>query len=172
MGQAGQTGQQQIPINLTPQMVNQGAPPSLTLQVALKNAATGDVVYIQQPPICVDFGCLLSESGPMEKSAFLEHWKSLPAENESQFDLTSVTTTDEEGVKAKLAAKNVFFLTARQVAGATKAYFSCSVQPSNAPLLAEITFQQGLQGLKLCVKTQQKVLSGFFHEAVASALSS
>ena len=150
-------------------MVAQGAAPSTNLQAALKNAATGDVVYIQQ--VAVDFTVLLNEGGPMEKGAFLEHWRQLPEANEKQYELGAVGSTDAETCKAKLAARNIFWLTSRDVAGATKAYFSCSVQPSNAPLLCEITFTPGAPGLRLCVKTQQVVLADMFHAGVVNALA-
>ena len=165
----GASGSQALPITLQPNMVAQGAAPSTNLQAALKNAATGDVVYIQQ--VAVDFTVLLNEGGPMEKGAFLEHWRQLPEANEKQYELGAVGSTDAETCKAKLAARNIFWLTSRDVAGATKAYFSCSVQPSNAPLLCEITFTPGAPGLRLCVKTQQVVLADMFHAGVVNALA-
>lgn len=145
-------------------------PPSLVLQVAVKNNQQpvwyfGDKIPLQ---------ALFVEDGRMERSSFLETWKALPDSCEVSKDLPNVSIHDIDATLEKLAASNIFLIARRHLKDTNQdvLYLSGKV-PSNVSshsFLVELTVTVGSPGVKTAVKTQSPEMAPFFFEAMESLL--
>mmetsp|Transcript_42707 Transcript_42707/g.46356 ORF Transcript_42707/g.46356 Transcript_42707/m.46356 type:complete len:904 (+) Transcript_42707:80-2791(+) len=141
------------PNMLAPQSGNQPASPQV--QIAIKNMQTGNVFYF-----AVDFNleALFSQDGTMERSAFIESWKSIDDRNEVYGTVSDVPpeNLDIDTVINKFKANNIFFIARRPVPnaeGQEVVYFFMRTI-SQMEFLAELTFKQGITACKICLKTE------------------
>mmetsp|Transcript_53076 Transcript_53076/g.79308 ORF Transcript_53076/g.79308 Transcript_53076/m.79308 type:complete len:158 (+) Transcript_53076:102-575(+) len=132
-----------------------GQPASSQVQVAIKNMATGFVFYFA----CnFNFAALFSPDGALDRSAFIEAWKSIDDRKELYGTVSDLppASTDIDQVQAKFRANNVFFIARRPVPnaeGQEVVYFSMRTV-TEQDFLLELTFKQGVPACKICLKTE------------------
>jgi len=145
--------------------VTPGQPAPPVVQAAIKNMANGSVFYF-----AANFAleAMFGTDGEIEKGAFIASWRSIADTNELYSTVGDLSTSDVDAVVAKLAAHNIFFVARRPVPnapGQEVAYFSCKTL-SGLAFLCEVTFKQGLNAVKLCVKSENMSYMGLAKEAI------
>jgi len=147
-----------VELTVTPAMlapVPAGQPASSQVQVAIKNMATKSVFYFAAN---FNLEALFSKDGTLERTTFIETWKNIDDQNELNSTISDlpVSSTDIEQVQAKFLTYNIFFIARRPVpntVGQEVVYFSMKTV-TGIMFLAELTFKQGVNACKICVKTQ------------------
>lgn len=157
------------PNMLTP--VAPGQPVSPQVQVAIKNMHTGSVFYFA---VNFNFEAFFTADGAMDRSAFIEAWKSIDDRNELFGTVPDLmpASVDIEQVIAKFKVNNVFFIARRPVPnaeGQEVVYFSMRT-PTAMEFLAELTFKQGLNACKVCIKTENIAYGPMVKTALESLL--
>ncbi|BBN00025.1 AP-1 complex subunit beta-1 [Marchantia polymorpha subsp. ruderalis] len=142
-------------------------PPRSVLQVAVKNNQQ-PVWYFEGK---VQLQALFLEDGQMERSTFLETWKSLPDSHEVSKDLPNAIITNSEATLERLLKTNLFFIARRTLKDTNQEvlYLSGKVPP-NVPFLVELTFLVGYPSVKCAVKTPSPEMAPLFFEAMESLL--
>ena len=94
-----------------------GQPASPQVQVAIKNMATNNVFYFAAN---FDFEALFAADGALERSAFIETWKSIDDRKELFGTVSDLPpgSADIDQVTAKFKDNNVFFIARRPVPNA------------------------------------------------------
>ena len=154
----GAHGRFSVELVVTPAMLAPtpaGQPSSSQLQVAIKNMATGNVFYFAAN---FDFEVLFSPDGALERSAFIDAWKSIDDRTELFGTVSDLPpgSADIDKVTAKFKDYNVFFIARRPVPnaeGQEVVYFSMRTV-TGMEFLAELTFKQGVNACKICLKTE------------------
>lgn len=141
------------------------APPSTLLQVAVRNNQH-PVWYFNDK---MSLHVLFSEDGRIERSTFLETWKSIPDTNEVSKDLPAAVINNVNATVEHLAASNVFFIAKRKNANKEVLYLSAKI-PRGIPFLIELTVAVGVPGIKCAVKTPSPEMAPFFFEAMETLL--
>ncbi|PPD97707.1 hypothetical protein GOBAR_DD05310 [Gossypium barbadense] len=140
-------------------------PPNTLLQVAVKNS--------QQPVWYFNDKILLhvffTEDGRMERTSFLETWRSLPDSNEVLKEFPGIMVTSAEATLDRLAASNMFFIAKRKHANQDVFYFSAKI-PRGIPFLIELTTIIGNPGVKCAIKTPNPEMAPLFFEAIETLL--
>eukprot|EP00339_Tiarina_fusa_P008836 CAMPEP_0117045806 /NCGR_PEP_ID=MMETSP0472-20121206/31694_1 /TAXON_ID=693140 ORGANISM="Tiarina fusus, Strain LIS" /NCGR_SAMPLE_ID=MMETSP0472 /ASSEMBLY_ACC=CAM_ASM_000603 /LENGTH=883 /DNA_ID=CAMNT_0004757959 /DNA_START=174 /DNA_END=2825 /DNA_ORIENTATION=- len=156
--QVGSSGKAAVELVVTPSMLAPlpaGQPASPQVQVAIKNMQTGSVFYFA---VNFNLEALFSAEGTMERSAFIESWKGIDDRNELYGTVNELppSSCDIDSVISKFKINNVFFIARRPVPnaeGQEVVYFSMRTM-TNMEFLAEITFKQGVNACKICLKTE------------------
>ncbi|KAL2902650.1 Beta-adaptin-like protein C [Bienertia sinuspersici] len=148
------------------QNVAPGAPNTL-LQVAVKNNQQ-PVWYFNDK---ISLHVLFTEDGRMERSTFLETWKSLPDSNEVLKEFPGLVINSMESALDKLAASNMFFIAKRKNANQEVLYLSAKI-PKGIPFLIELTAAAGIPGVKCAIKTPSPEMAPLFFEALEHFLQS
>ncbi|KAG8063343.1 hypothetical protein GUJ93_ZPchr0003g18524 [Zizania palustris] len=146
------------------QNISPGAPNSV-LQIAVKNNQQPVWYFNDRSHLHVFFG----EDGKMERTSFLEAWKSLPDDNEFSKEFPSSVISSVDATIEHLAAANVFFIAKRKNANKDVLYMSAKI-PRGIPFLIELTATVGVPGVKCAVKTPNKEMVALFFEAMESLL--
>jgi len=146
------------------QNVSPGAPNSL-LQVAVKNNQQPVWYFSDKGSLHVFFG----EDGKMERTSFLEAWKSLPDDNEFSKEYPNSVISSIDATIEHLAASNVFFIAKRRNANMDVLYLSAKI-PHGIPFLIELTAAVGVPGAKCAVKTPNREFVPLFFEAMESLI--
>ena len=152
----GQRGRSSVEMVVTPNMlapVPNGQSASPQVQVAIKNMATNNVFYFAAD---FDFEAIFSADGALDRSAFIEAWKSIDDRKELYGTVAELPSADIDTVTNKFKAHNVFFIARRPVPnaeGQEVVYFSMRTM-TNMDFLAELTFKQGVNACKVCLKTE------------------
>jgi len=156
----GNSGRTFCELVTTPNMMSPppaaGQPASPQVQIAIKNMQSGSVFYFA---VNCNLEALFSADGAMERSAFIESWKSIDDRSELYGTVSDLPpgAADIESVTAKFKQNNVFFIARRPVPGAEGqevVYFSMRTV-TGMEFLAELTFKQGVNACKVCLKTEQ-----------------
>eukprot|EP00538_Stauroneis_constricta_P004266 CAMPEP_0119555456 /NCGR_PEP_ID=MMETSP1352-20130426/7661_1 /TAXON_ID=265584 /ORGANISM="Stauroneis constricta, Strain CCMP1120" /LENGTH=888 /DNA_ID=CAMNT_0007602217 /DNA_START=37 /DNA_END=2703 /DNA_ORIENTATION=- len=168
----GSSGKTFVELVVTPAMLApvQG-PLNPQVQVAIKNMQTNNVFYFAAN---FSLEALFSKDGQLERSAFIESWKSISDENEISATVGDLTpaAVDIETVIEKFKANNVFFIARRPVPkseGQEVVYFSMRTV-TNMEFLAELTFKQGVPACKVCLKTENAPYVALAKAAIESLL--
>ena len=159
-----------VELVVTPNMLapqQPGQPASPQVQVAIKNMATASVFYFA---VNFNLEALFSKDGTMERSAFIESWKSIDDRNELYGTVSDLpaSSVDIDSVQSKFKANNVFFIARRPVPnaeGQEVVYFSMRTL-TNMEFLAELTFKQGVNACKVCVKTENSAYGPLAKQAL------
>ena len=154
----GHTGTTHVELTTTPNMlapIPAGQPASPQVQVAIKNMQSGNVFYFAAN---FNFEALFSPEGTMERSAFIESWKSIDDRNELYSTVSDLPrdSVDIDAVTQKFKMYHVFFIARRPVPnaeGQEVVYFSMRTF-TGMEFLAELTFKQGVNACKVCLKTE------------------
>ncbi|EMS58764.1 Beta-adaptin-like protein C [Triticum urartu] len=146
------------------QNVSPGAP-NLLLQVAVKNNQQPVWYFSDKGSLHVFFG----EDGKMERTSFLEAWKSLPDDNEFSKEYPNSVISSIDATVEHLAASNVFFIAKRKNANMDVLYLSAKI-PRGIPFLIELTAAVGVPGAKCAVKTPNREFVPLFFEAMESLI--
>eukprot|EP00607_Mallomonas_marina_P007561 CAMPEP_0182418690 /NCGR_PEP_ID=MMETSP1167-20130531/3057_1 /TAXON_ID=2988 /ORGANISM="Mallomonas Sp, Strain CCMP3275" /LENGTH=873 /DNA_ID=CAMNT_0024593001 /DNA_START=220 /DNA_END=2841 /DNA_ORIENTATION=+ len=157
-----------VPMTCTPQMVNP-AEPSLQVQAAMKNVATGAVFYFTLP---VALEAIMVPSAGMDVQALVNAWKSIEDALEVSIVVNDLPTVEIEAIKEKLGAKDIAYVAQRDVPGQDGqivVYFSCRTM-TNASFLVELKFKKGFNICKVTVKSQNRALSELCKVTVARLL--
>ncbi|KAF5806166.1 putative coatomer/calthrin adaptor appendage subdomain, TBP domain superfamily [Helianthus annuus] len=118
-------------------------PPNSVLQVAVKNNQQPVWYFNDKISLLV----LFTEEGRMERTAFLETWKSLPDSNEVSKDIPSIVINDIDATIERLSSSNMFFIAKRKNGNQDVLYLSAKI-PRGIPFLIELTTVVGVPGLK------------------------
>lgn len=170
----GSSGKNSVKLVISPAMlapVESGQPTSPQVQVAIKNMVTGNVFYFA---LNFNFEAMFATDGCMERTSFIETWKNIDDQKElysTVSDLPS-TSTDIDKVQEKLLVYNIFFVARRLVPNATGqevAYFSMKTM-AGMEFLAELTFKQGINACKICVKTNNTAYGTHAKTAIENLL--
>jgi AP-1 complex subunit beta-1 len=156
------------PASLAPQVP--GQPPSPTVQAAVKNMTNGSVFYFNA---AFPFEAMFTTDGALESSVFINSWKNIPDTNQILFTVQDLPSSDADAVIAKLGSANVSFIARRAVPtapGQEAAYFSCKTLTAQI-FLVEITFKQGVNVVKVCIKTANADYSGLAKDAIQRLLN-
>lgn len=153
----GGTGRSTVELDVTPNMlapIQPDQPASPQVQVAIKNMATGGVFYFAAN---FSFEALFSSEGALDRSAFIEAWKSIDDTKELFGTVSDLppSSTGIDQVQNKFRAYNVFFIARRPIPnaeGQEVVYFSMRTI-TGMDFLAELTFKQGVNACKVCLKT-------------------
>jgi len=172
----GSTGNAVVELATTPNMlapIPAGQPASPQVQVAIKNMQSGNVFYYAAN---FNFEALFSSDGAMERSAFIESWKSIDDRNELYGTVSDLPrdSVDIDLVQQKFQAHNIFFIARRPVPnaeGQEVVYFSMSTV-TGMDFLAELTFKQGVNACKICLKTENSAYGLLAKAALESLLRS
>lgn len=156
---AGGTGKNSVELVVNPAMLVQapaGQPASPQIQVAIKNMTTGLVFYFA---VNFAFEALFSPDGALERSSFIESWKSIDDKKELYGTVSDLppASTDIDNVAAKFKAHHIFLIARRPVPnaeGQEVAYFSMRTT-TGMVFMAELTFKNGVNAAKVCLKTEQ-----------------
>jgi AP-1 complex subunit beta-1 len=170
----GSTGVTTVELTTTPQMlapIPSGQPASPQVQVALKNMASGSVFYFA---VNCNFECLFSADGAMERTVFIESWKSIDDRNELYSTVADLPreSVDIDLVQKKFLVYNIFFIARRPVPnaeGQEVVYFSMRTV-TGMEFLAELTFKQGVNACKVCLKTENSAYGLLAKAALESLL--
>jgi AP-1 complex subunit beta-1 len=173
---AGEVGVTMIELVTTPNMlapIPADQPASPQIQVAIKNLQSGTVFYFAAT---FNFEALFSPDGAMERSSFIESWKSIDDRNELYATVSDLPrdAVDIDMVQQKFAAHNVFFIARRPVPnaeGQEVVYFSMRTG-SGMEFLAELTFKQGINACKVCLKTENAAYGLLAKKALEDLLRS
>ncbi|KAL7150383.1 hypothetical protein ABFS83_05G108400 [Erythranthe nasuta] len=155
---------------LLPMVLSQNlspGPPSTLLQIAVKNNQQPVWYFSDKIPLIVFF----TEDGRMERSTFLETWKSLPDSNEISKDFPAVVLNSVETTLDRLATSNMFFIAKRKHSNQDVLYLSAKI-PRGIPFLIELTTAVGTPGLKCAIKTPSPEMAPLFFEAVEGLFKS
>ncbi|KAI3706988.1 hypothetical protein L6452_25130 [Arctium lappa] len=142
-------------------------PPNSLLQVAVKNNQQPVWYFNDKISLLV----LFSEDGRMERTAFLETWKSLPDSNEVSRDMPGIVINNVDATIEQLAPSNMFFIAKRKNANQDVLYLSAKI-PRGIPFLIELTAVIGVPGLKCAIKTPNPEMAPLFFEALEAVLKS
>jgi AP-1 complex subunit beta-1 len=172
----GGSGSTYVELTTTPNMlapIPTGQPASPQIQVAIKNLASGTVFYFA---VNFNFEALFSSDGAMERSAFIESWKSIDDRNELYGTVADLPreSVDIDIVQQKFKANHVFFIARRPVPnaeGQEVVYFSMRTF-TGMEFLAELTFKQGVNACKVCLKTENAAYGILAKTALESLLRS
>ncbi|KAL9269243.1 Beta-adaptin-like protein [Drosera capensis] len=140
-------------------------PPNSLLQVAVKN--NQQPVWYFNDKILLH--ALFTEDGRMERTTFLETWKSLPDTNEVLKEFPGLVITSLEATLDSLAAANMFFIAKRKNTNQDVLYLSAKM-PRGIPLLIELTAAIGIQGIKCAIKTPSPEVAPLFFESIENLL--
>jgi AP-1 complex subunit beta-1 len=173
IGREGQTYVDLVPAPqmLAPPPTTPGQPVSPQIQVAIKNMTTANVFYFA---VTMNFEAMFSVDGKMDRATFIEMWKSIDNRNElygTVTDLPSESCTIDT-VTEKFQAHNIFFIARRPVPnmeGQEVVYFSIRTI-TNMDFFAELTFKNGINACKVCVKTEHSSYGLLAKTAIESLL--
>ncbi|XP_010266891.1 PREDICTED: beta-adaptin-like protein C [Nelumbo nucifera] len=140
-------------------------PPSTLLQVAVKNNQQPVWYFNDKISLLVFF----SEDGKMERTTFLETWKSLPDSNEVTKDISGAVVNSIEATLDRLAASNIFFIAKRRHANQEVLYLSAKILRGTS-FLIELTAVVGIPGVKCAIKTPGPDMAPLFFEAMETLL--
>ncbi|XP_051129368.1 beta-adaptin-like protein C [Andrographis paniculata] len=142
-------------------------PPSSLLQVAVKNNQQPVWYFSDKIPLQV----LFTGDGRMERSSFLETWKSLPDSNEVSKEFPAIVLNSIDATIERLGSSNVFFIAKRKHSNQDVLYLSAKI-PQAIPILIEITAAIGAPGLKCAIKTPNPEIAPLFFEAIETLFRS
>ena len=162
---AGSKGHSSVGLIVTPTMLsapppavngNGGQPASPQVQVAIKNMATASVFYFAAN---FPFQALFSPDGALERTAFIDAWKSIDDQKELYGTVSDLTqgSVNVDSVQETFRTRNIFFIARRPVPnaeGQEVVYFSMKTMGTGMTFLAELTFKAGVNACKICVKTE------------------
>lgn len=158
-----------LPLIVNPQAANpQDA--SLTLQTAMKNMVTGSVFYFMIP---IPMNSMLDPSPQMELAALGSTWKSVDESLEVSVIVNDLPSIAFDVIKQKLAAKNITFITQRDIPGqegTVGLYFVSRVLTSNVSIITEVRLKATLTIAKITVRSQNKIVSDHVKNMAAKAI--
>ena len=146
-----------------------GIEAAATVQAAIKNMATGDVLKFFIP---VNVEALFTSGVSLDAPTFAGQWKSMGEANEASAIVNNVSSTDPAFVKSRMASFNLSFIAERQIPGTdqTAVYFCAKTAYPAITYLVEIKFKAGVSIAKVTVKSPTTALSDVVKTAVAKIL--
>jgi len=145
--------------------VSQG-PATTAVQMAVKS--TEIHYFTPEIPLSV----LFTESGRLEKQAYLQMWRAISDEDERTREFTGIPQCDPDSVQRKLEAYNMFFIARRKGVNDQDVLYMSVRLSNDVVLLVEFTFITGAPTIKLCTKTQNLDLAPLFEAAIEQLLRS
>lgn len=132
---------------------------------------TGSVFYFA---VNLNLEALFSADGKMERSAFIESWKSIDDRNELYATVSDLPreSCNIESVQSLFETYNIFFIARRPVPnaeGQEVVYFSMRTV-TGMDFLAELTFKKGVNACKVCLKTENSSYGVLAKTALESLL--
>jgi AP-1 complex subunit beta-1 len=150
---------------------NQATPDKVsgTVQSAIKNMASGDVVFFHLP---VQLEALFVTGASPDAAQYAQSWKSIGEEMEVSQVLSNLPSADISTIKGKLTAAGASFVAERQIPGTdqTAVYFGVRLA-SGANFLLEVKFKAGANLVKVTIKSPSKEQSDLVKTAVAKVIT-
>lgn len=142
-------------------------PANALLQVALKNNQQPVWYFTDKIPLQAFF----AEDGRMERSTFLDTWKTIADTNEVVREFSGLAISNIDSTLEMLGRQNVFFIAKRHLKDTNQdvLYLSVKVLPA-IPLLVELTFLLTVPGLKCAVKSPNPEMAPWFFETLEALL--
>lgn len=158
-----------LDLKVVPESIVAGAEPTLLVQAAIKNMASGDVSYFHIP---VNIEALFEAGHTSNANEFAQAWKGYGEDKEVSVICNNLPTTDIAAIKNSLAQHNVSFVVDRAIPNTDQfaVYFACCTAPSNK-FLVETKFKKDANLCKITVKSPNNTLSNFVKAAVAKIIS-
>jgi len=140
------------------------------IRMAVKNSLSNEIYFFSA---LLPFHTLFSESGQLERSAYLSMWKSIPDANERSKDipLNAGGSIELDYLLRKLTSKNLFEIARRKVNDQDVVYLSAKTENS-VYILVELTFKYGMRQVKCSSKTASLEFSPLFEQALETILNS
>lgn len=162
-----QSGEASLPLAST--AVVGAGPPSTVIRMAVKNSLSNEIYFFQMN---LPFHVLLTESGQLERSAYLSMWKSIPDANERTKDIVlNAGSPDLDYHIRKLTSKNLFEIARRKVNDQDVVYLSAKTENS-VYILVELTLKYGIRQCRCSCKTASVEYAALFEQAIESVLNS
>ena len=108
----------------------------------------------------------------MDRTAFIDTWKNIDDTNELYGTISDLppSSLDIDQVQAKFEVYNIFFIARRSaMEGQEVAYFSMKTM-TGMNFLAELTFKQGVNACKICMKTENSAYGAIAKNAIENLL--
>jgi len=168
---AGSSGKTSVSLIITPALLTPipaGQAASPQIQVAIKNMATGNVFYF-----AANFNLeALFTTGALERSTFIDTWKSIDEKKELYGTVSDLPTVDVDAITKKFQANRIFFIARRPVPnaeGQEVVYFSMKTL-TGVDFLTELTFKAGVNACKVCLKTESVAYAPLAKATIESLL--
>ena len=170
---AGFNGKSTVELVASPGMVapgtaGEGASPQV--QIAVKNMASSHIFYFA---VNLNLEALFSSDGTMDRTTFIDNWKNIDDTKELYGTVADLpaSSLDIDRVQAKLQMYNIFFIARRAaMEGQEVAYFSMKTI-TGLEFLAELTFKNGVNACKICVKTESFELCAIAKDSIVNLLT-
>ena len=164
--QPGQTAPVSLPLNTNGPVMKMT--PISNLQIAIKNSI--DVFYFSA---LVPMHVFFAEDGEIDKRLFLNTWKEIPEQNETQYQLSpfSMAQINTDDLCNKLRNNNVFTIAKRNVEGQDMLYQSIKLT-NGIWILAELKITPGNPALTLSLKSKTTDVISSVKEAYELVLHS
>ena len=148
---------------------NPGQAVSSQIQVAIKNMATSHIFYFAAN---FDLEALFSSDGAMDRSAFIETWKNIDDSNELYGTISDLpaTSLNIDQVQAKFEMYNIFFIARRSAMENQEVVYFSMKTITGMEFLAELTFKQGVNACKVCIKTENSAYGAIAKNAIENLL--
>lgn len=145
------------------------APAGPGVKAAIKNMATGDVVYFEIPVMAE---ALFQPGAGMDAPTFAGQWKGMGEANEASQLVKDLPSTDISVVKQLFAGYNLAFVAERQIPNTdqTAVYFAAKTAHPETPFLVEVKFKAGANIAKVTVKSANKDEAAVITTAVAKVI--
>jgi AP-1 complex subunit beta-1 len=162
----GGSGSASVPLIAVPKLAKTDAPAPF-VEVALKDMATGNVLYFRVP---LPLEAALVEDGRMEQGSFVQQWKSIPTSNEVFTTVQLGSVNGVQGATSRLQTKNILFVAKRTQGTDEMAYYSMKTI-TGVDVMLELTFRAGVSACRVCIRTNGMALAPFAQKAVQQALT-
>ena len=175
--QPGATASTTLAVAISKKQYAPGGSDPLNIAVAVMNPAKPKGQNVSYCKILLDLSTVLSSTkGAIAKSDYIPKWKSLNAPNqESNAKIGGLSSMDPEAIKQKLMSRNIFHIAQRNPGGATTMYYSARIMAPSKEILLELILppaSKGINGCKLCVKTEHTPVAALVVALVKGALTS
>jgi AP-1 complex subunit beta-1 len=133
-----------------------GVEPAATIQAAVKNMGSGEVVYFHIPIFAEAlFSTPPNGTGHMDASTFAGQWKTKSESNDASIIVNNILSTESTYIKNLFSNNNLSFVAERQIPNTdqTAIYFSAKINnlQSNGLYLIETKFKSGANICKITV---------------------
>eukprot|EP01133_Synstelium_polycarpum_P016088 gene16088-19144_t len=145
----GQSTDVSIPINANGQIAQPLVP---VINMAMMVLPSQAKFYFQMN---MPYHILFSESGQLDREAYLSMWKSIPESNERTKEIQlRLPQFDTDSILKRLHSKNLFEIVRKKVQNQEVSFLSCKTENS-VYILAELTFTAGTRVCRCASKSTQ-----------------
>jgi AP-1 complex subunit beta-1 len=144
-----------------------GQPASPQIQIAIKNMATSQVFYFAAN---FNLEALCSSGGQLDRTTFIETWKNIDDGKELYSTISDLPSTDIDQIQSKFEVYNIFFIARRQALEDQEVVYFSMKTLTGMDFLVELTFKNGINACKICIKTENTSYSHLAKTAIENLL--